>query len=75
MTKQIGPFQVLPLQVRVDLGAMEIRVLCIPQSSKTGASLSDGLMAYPGCSLGESYPSAEIQLVYSTAPANWAVIL
>ena len=29
-------------------------------------------MSYPGHLLGESYPSAEIQLVYSAAPANWA---
>ena len=50
-------------------------VLCIPQSANiTGASPSDCLMSYPGHSLGESYPSVEIQLLYSTAPppANWA---
>ena len=29
-------------------------------------------MSYPGHSLGEFYPSAEKQLVYSTAPAKWA---
>ena len=39
----------------------------------TGASPLDGLMSYPGHSLVGSYPSAEIQLVYSTAPANWVV--
>ena len=49
------------------------RVLCIPQSSSiTEASPSDCLMSYLGHLLGESYPSAEMQLVYSTAPANWA---
>ena len=48
-------------------------VLRIPQNSSiTGASLSDCLVSYPGHSLGVSYPSAEIQSVYSTAPANWA---
>ena len=41
-------------------------VLCIPQSSSiTGASPS-------GHSLDESYPFAEMQFVYSTAPANRA---
>ena len=31
-------------------------------------------MSYPGRSLGkESYPSAEMQLVYYTAPANWTL--
>ena len=43
-------------------------VLHIPQSSSiTGVSLSDCLVSYPG-----HYPSAEMQLVYSTAPADWA---
>ena len=41
--------------------------------SKTGASPSDGLMSYPENSLEESYSSAEMQSVYSTAPANLAV--
>ena len=48
-------------------------VLHIPQSSSsTGASPSDCLVSYPGHSLGESYPSVEMQSVYSTAPADWA---
>ena len=48
-------------------------VLCIPQSfSITGASRSDCLMSYPEHSLGESYPSTEMQSVYSTATADWA---
>ena len=33
---------------------------------------SAGLVSYSGNSLGESYPSAEIQSVYSIAPADWA---
>ena len=47
-------------------------VLYISQSSSiTGASLSDCLVSYPRHSLcGGSYPSVEIQSVYSTAPAN-----
>ena len=50
-------------------------VLHSPLSSIiTGTSQSDCLGSYPGHSLGEggSYPSAEVQLVYSTAPAEWA---
>ena len=50
-------------------------VFCIPQSySITVASLSDYLVSYPGEGLGESYPSAEMQSVYSAAQvdlANW----
>ena len=44
-----------------------------PQSSSTtGASTSDCLVSYPGHLLGESYSSAEMQLVYSAFPTNWA---
>ena len=42
-------------------------VLCILQSSIiTGILLSDCLVSDPGYSLGMSYPSAEVQSVYST---------
>ena len=48
-------------------------VLRIPQrSSIAGTSPSDCLVSYPGHSLGGSYPSAEVQPGYSTAPADWA---
>ena len=50
------------------------RVLHIPQSI-TGASPSDCLVSSPGHLLGEvgeSYPSAEMQLVYFAALADWA---
>ena len=48
-------------------------ILRIPQSSSiTGISPSDYLVSYPGHSLGESYPPAEMQSVYSTTPINWA---
>ena len=50
-------------------------VLRIPQSlSITGTSPSDCLVSYPRHTWGEesSYPSAEVQLVHSTAPAGWA---
>ena len=49
-------------------------VLRIPQSSSTaGTSPSDCLVSFPGHSLGFFYPSAEVQSVYSTAPAAWAI--
>ena len=38
----------------------------------TGTSPSDCLVSYPGHSLGGSYPSAEVQSVYSTIPTDWA---
>ena len=51
-------------------------VLHIPQSSSiTGASLLDCLVSYPGHLLWGSYPSAEMQSVYSTATTDWALIL
>ena len=49
-------------------------VLYIPQSSSiTGASLSDCLVSYSKHSLEESYSSVEMQSVYVTAPADWAI--
>ena len=49
------------------------RVLYIPQSSSiTGTSPSDCLGSYLGHSLGGGYSSAEVQSVYSTAPADRA---
>ena len=49
-------------------------VLRIPQSSSiTGASPTDYLVSYLGHSLEEFYSSAEMQLVYFTAPIDWAI--
>ena len=52
-------------------------VLRIPQSSSiTGTSPSDCLVLYPGHLLGVgSYPSAEMQWVYSAAPADRAIAI
>ena len=50
-------------------------VLYIPQSSSiTEASASDCLMSYLGHSVvvGGSYPSEEVQSVYSTTSVDWA---
>ena len=48
-----------------------------PKAPQTWASPSDGLMSSSGHSLGggESYLSAEMQSVYSTALADWALCL
>ena len=46
-------------------------VLCIPQSSSINIASSDCLESYPGLSPGKSYLSAEMQSVYSAAPADW----
>ena len=50
----IGPYQVLPLRVKVDLGAMTMKgILHIPQNSNiTGGQPSGSLVSYPGYSLG-----------------------
>ena len=59
----------LPLQVRVDRGDMAMK----GYSTLTKSPPSDCLVSYTGHFLGErSYLFAEMQSVYSTAPANWA---
>ena len=51
------------------------RVLHLPQSSKMASPL-DSLVLNPGHPFGgKSYSSAEMQLVYSTVPIDWAVWL
>ena len=49
-----------------------LRILQSP--SITEASSSNCLVSYSGHSLEESYPSVEMQSVYSAVPANWARI-
>ena len=60
----------LPPRVRVDQDNGIEGVLHIQQISKARASQSDCLVLYLRHSLEVSYPSAEMQLVYSTAPAD-----
>ena len=52
-------------------------VHCIPKNSSIiGTSPSNCLVSYPGHLLGVGYyPSAEVQSVYFTAPASWAIII
>ncbi len=66
----IKPYQVLPLRVRVVLRAIAMKEYNIfPRAPLIRSSLSNSLISNPGHSLGrESYPSVEMQSVYSTAP-------
>ena len=68
----IETYHVLPLLVRVDLGAMAMKGYSdFPQRSRiTGTSPLDFSVSYQGYALRESYTSAEMQSVYSAAPAD-----
>ena len=66
----IGLYQVLPLWARLELGAIAMKGYAAFLIAK--ASRLDCLVSYPGHSLRECYPSAEMQSVYSAAPADWA---
>ena len=48
-------------------------LLHIPLISKAGALPSDGFNVISRTLGGGSYPSAEMQLVYSTAPVDWTI--
>ena len=66
----------LQFRARVDLGVMAMKgcfaFLKAPASQETHHQIC--LVSYTGHSLGaESYPSAEVQSMYSTAPADWAI--
>ena len=70
----IRPYQVLPLQARVDLGAMAMKRCSI--FPKAPALLEPHHQTVK-CHIkntcwGGGYPSAEVQSLYSTAPADWA---
>ena len=62
----MGTIQVLPLWVRVDLGVMTMK------GCSTFHQMS--FVSYLGYFVGESYPSTDMQSVYSTAPAARATI-
>ena len=67
----IGPFQALPLRVRVGLRAMAIKEHSTFLNFSITGALSSDLVWNPENSFREgSYPSVEIQLMYSTAPVN-----
>ena len=66
----IGPYQVLPLRVRVDLGAVVMKkYTSIPKA----LGWEPHYQIISGHSLGKkSYTSAELRYVYFTAIAAWA---
>ena len=63
--------QVLSVQTRVNLGVMTIKGYSQRSSITRASPLS--LVSYPEHSLRGSYPSPDIEAVYSTAQANWSV--
>ena len=75
---KIWPYQVPPLQVRVGQWAMTVKVYStFPQNfSITWVSKWNWLMSFPEHSLevGGSYPSGEMQSVYSTITVDWVVL-
>ena len=64
----IGPYQVLPLQIKVDVGTITMKEC----STFLKASALRSLTSYPVHLFWEVYSSAETQSVYSTDPANRA---
>ena len=71
LTHRYDPYQILPLWVRVDMRAMKLKGYSA--FSKALRQEPHHQVSYPGHLLRwVSYPSAEMQSVYSTAPADWA---
>ena len=64
----LSPVQ--PFEIRLDLGVMAMKGYCLFPIDRT--SPSDSLVPYPGHAMGESYSSAEMHSMYSTASADWA---
>ena len=71
---KIGPHQVLPHRARVDLGAMAMRGHSVFLKAPAYWNLTIRLFSviFQDIHCEGSYPSAELQSVYSTAPADWA---
>ena len=70
----IGPDQVLPFRARVYLRAMAMRG-CSAFPKAPASLVPHHQIVYchkQDTHWGGSYPSAEVQSVYSTAPADWA---
>ena len=67
-------YQLLPLQVRVDLGTMAMKgYSTFSKTSNTGASQSDCLMSYLGNSLGEVLPINRdtVYIFYCLSCLDW----
>ena len=69
------PYQELPHYARVGQEAMAMKGYSAFPKAPALLEPSDCLVSYPGQSLwggGGAHPSAVVQSVYSTAPADWA---
>ena len=71
----IGPYQVLPFWVRVNLGAMAMKGCSAFPKLQYRWNLTIRFFSVISMTLigVGPYPSAEVQSVYSTAPANRAI--
>ena len=76
----MGPLQVLPLQVWVDQGVMAMKGYSTFPEAPELKLHHPKIVLYPGYLFEDgvgcgTYLSAEMQPVYSTAPADWAVFI
>ena len=72
----IGPYQVLPFWARVDLREMAMKgYSAFPKAPASLEPHHQIVLCHIQDTLVGSYPSREMQMVYSTAPANWAIII
>ena len=69
----IGLYQVLPLRTRVDLAAMVMKGDSTSSKLRHYWNLTIGMFSVISMTfVGEFYPSAKIQSVYSAATTDWA---
>ena len=65
----------LPLRATVDLGSMAMKEYsAFPKAPAVLEHHHQIIVSYPGHSMGFFYSSAEMQSVYSIAPADWAKV-
>ena len=66
----MGPYRVLPLRVKVDLGVMAMKEYStLPKAWELDLHHQMVLYSYP------EHWSVEVQLACSTAPAGWAIVV
>ena len=69
------PYQMLPFRAIVDLGAMAMKGCFAFPKLQNHCNLTIRLFSViSGHSVWGSYPSAEVQMVYSTGLADWALL-
>ena len=72
---QIRPYQMLPLRVKMDLGAMAMKGYSIFPKCPRLLPHYQIVLCHIRTLVEGSYPSAGMQSVYSKAPADWAVYI